>query len=188
MYQVEVGDDVYSLPSPKKKTKKQKWFHVSDECLGDPFTFNPRNPYGWDTSGEPCIPRICVAPTPQHCLGAIRHRLGASCHYIYVTEEIFAYHPIQQRFNSVTAYNVWEDTCNLELRNRRYIARVTDAEITQERWLLEDTAMSLYAVITYEESISLSNLIPYFSPGDPRYFEQQLQGIEEMEELLKDII
>jgi len=188
MYTVEAGGEVFHLPSPKKKTRKQKWFHISGECLGDEFTFNPRNPYGWDRGGEPCHPRICVAPTPQHCLGAIRHRLGTGNHYIYVTDEIHAYFPIHQRFNENVAYNVWEDMSNLEFKDYRYRARVTDAIVTLEKWLIQDTKMKFYAVITQEESISLDSLVPWFSPGDPSHFERQAEAIEKMGEYLEDII
>ena len=49
---------------------KRYWYFITEEDMGDKMSLTPRCPFRMGAD-EPTIPRICVAPTPAHCMSAI---------------------------------------------------------------------------------------------------------------------
>jgi hypothetical protein len=163
---------------PKRKTKLEYWYHVSCKNHGQQIVFTPREIKYHFGGGEPSYPRVCVAPSVAECLAAIRHDIGSSNLYVYRTAtQERAYYPKQEFVNSERAYRDFE-SLNLARVNNRFFAKVEDAHITNERWVLTPTRFVLMSVIKKARAYEIDAMLPNFQPGDPRGFDEQKNAIK----------
>lgn len=99
---------------------KQYYYHLSSLYLDGPeVTLVPRK-YGENRGeGEPEVRRICVAPSPEHCIIALGDLLDEKV-YVYRTK------------NKVKGTEPYD---------------VPDAVVTQERWLIRPTKFVLQTTL-----------------------------------------
>lgn len=167
------------------KTELRDWFHVSSKNLGDEINLIPREPYGVRDCGEPLIPRICVAPTIAHCLGALRHRFGTRF-YVYKTNKE-AVLPFEEIYNQKEMESFYDSfKCEMKVVKGEFVAKVIDAHVTKECWFLDQTHFIKIGEISYEDSCELDRETPDFLPGDPSSLDCQQEAIDIISEMLDE--
>jgi len=146
-------------------TGARYWYHVTDKAQwGAKVVLQPRVPstFAIDEAGEPIedcdTKRICVGPTPAHCLTAIG---PSSCFFIYRTfKKLKAIKPTTKQ--------------------------VPDVSITQERWLKRPTTFVRVKEITRKHIKRLLDLdLVVRGSNLPQDLTEQKKDLEKIKAILR---
>lgn len=153
---------------PKRQTKRRVWYHITKENLGKEVLLTPFVPASF---GEPLVPRICVAPTIGHCLGALRHDIK-SYRYVYFTVGK-AFFP-KREYISVPEYLKTAQYTYLTRKGNKLVYDVCDKHITEEKWILEPTVFYRCNILSKEFSGRIDSKFPKFEIGSGDEASQEM--------------
>lgn len=103
---------------------KRYWYFVTEEDMGDQMSLTPRCPINMGDD-EPTLKRICVAPTPAHCMSAIN--IYQNIVHVYRTVRPVKGHKPYSVGDSRITKEHW-------LKTKTRFERVTALDVTKSNW------------------------------------------------------
>ena len=137
---------------------KQHYYHLSSLYLGGPeVILVPRKEGENRGEGEPEVRRICVAPSPEHCMIALGDLLDEKV-YVYRTK------------NKVKGTEPYD---------------VPDAVVTQERWLIRPTKFVLQDTLSLSFHAGIIDIMygMHFCIGSKEAVPSQRRALKKLQSL-----